>query len=470
MRAHGKNLYGIIEGGYYFYSHLMMWGRWQIVPASESGAPDRRERARLVNDECAAILLSAPVFEIGEGEPYAAIEYLRALGPDTLPYDGAPFDSEEFLRRLLSETNRQRDIGAALLDQTIAAGIGNYLRAEILFQCRLDPFARVEELPSSALDCLCATISSVVARAYEWRGVTIDDEQQARLQGDPTLSYPGTRDRQMAARHAVFRRTNLPCLVCGDSVRQLRQVTHVAGDDEDGSLNAAPEKSRIIYFCPTCQGVNSRSAQAASRRKKAMNDSLFIAFAQTAERIAATPKRLEKAAILGEYFSRLNDDDLARTARYYAGYLFSLRDQRVVNVGGAMLLAAALAVTDSEEAALRTRLVETGDFGDALFDFWPDSGPPQLTLQQVAEALETLAATTGSKAKLALVIALLRLAATPLEGKYLVKLLSGDLRVRLARRCRRRCLGALVPKRYGQGAVGQYADRRYRRNGGFGAP
>jgi len=64
-----------------------------------------------------------------------------------------------------------------------------------------------------------------------------------------------------------------------------------------------------------------------------MNDSLFSEFAQVAERIAATPKRLEKAAMLGEYCRLLDDDDLALAARYFAGYLFSLCDQRVVNVG-----------------------------------------------------------------------------------------------------------------------------------------
>ena len=262
VRAHGKNLYGIIEGGYYFYSHLMMWGRWQIIAAEEVGSPDRRERARLVNDDCASILLSAPVFEIGEGEPYEKHEYLRALGPDTLPYTG-DFDKKEFLRRLLSPDNREREIGVALLDQRIAAGLGNYLRAEILFHCRLNPFLRVSELSSGAIDCLCAAISNITRQAYESGGVTIDVEQQEQIRDNAALSYPGKLGRSIAARHAVFRRTNLPCLTCGDTVRQLRQVTQVAGDDEDGSLEAAPERSRIIYFCPTCQ-----STPVASRKPK----------------------------------------------------------------------------------------------------------------------------------------------------------------------------------------------------------
>lgn len=254
VQSHGKNLYGIIDGGYYFYSHLMMWGRWQIVPASELVAPDRRERARLVNNDCAAILLSAPVFEIGEGDPYAAHEYLRMLGPDTLPYEG-DFDTTEFLRRLLTSENCEREIGVALLDQRIAAGLGNYLRAEILFHCRLNPFTCVADLSSGALDCLCTAISEITRHAYQFGGVTISEEQQARIHADASFAYPGKQGRPNAVRHAVFRRTNLPCLLCGDTVRQLRQLTQVAGDDEDGSLEAAPERSRIIYFCPTCQST-----------------------------------------------------------------------------------------------------------------------------------------------------------------------------------------------------------------------
>ncbi|MBX3138908.1 hypothetical protein KF707_21960 [Candidatus Obscuribacterales bacterium] len=43
--ARGKNIIGLIEGGYYFYSHQMMWGRWEIHPGGEDIARDRK-RAR----------------------------------------------------------------------------------------------------------------------------------------------------------------------------------------------------------------------------------------------------------------------------------------------------------------------------------------------------------------------------------------------------------------------------------------
>src|SRR5687767_2487970 len=51
VTSHGKHLLGYIEGGFYFHSHLMMWGRWQTLPGVELNASlekDRRERARVV--------------------------------------------------------------------------------------------------------------------------------------------------------------------------------------------------------------------------------------------------------------------------------------------------------------------------------------------------------------------------------------------------------------------------------------
>src|SRR4051812_22932618 len=59
--------------------------------------------------------------------------------------------------------------------------------------------------------------------------------------------------------------------------------------------------------------------------------------AQTAEAVAATTKKLEKAALLGAYFQELTDADLARAARYFAGQQFAMRDSRTTNVGTSVL-------------------------------------------------------------------------------------------------------------------------------------
>jgi len=255
--SHGKHLLGYIEGDFFFHSHLMMWGRWQTF--GSKGGPnnrrrkskpielpekDRRERARIVVEGAAAILLSAPIFNVGEGDPYEKIEILATLGPDALPYRG-PFDRKEFLHRLLEHNDET--IGAALLNQRIVAGLGNYLRAEVLFNCKLNPWLTISELTQRNLSCLSTTIPRLTRDAYE-RGATATDKDRKRMASNPSLVYqPG---REYGTRHLVFRRTNLPCLRCGEKIRQLRQKTMQTQDDEE-------ERTRIMYFCAKCQNVDA---------------------------------------------------------------------------------------------------------------------------------------------------------------------------------------------------------------------
>src|ERR1044071_6000956 len=246
--SHGKHLLGYIEGDFFFHSHLMMWGRWQTFGPTNSKRikvpeKDRRERARIVVEGAAAILLSAPIFNVGEGDPYGKIEILNTLGPDALPYRGR-FDRKEFLHRLHEHTDET--IGAALLNQRIVAGLGNYLRAEVLFACTLNPWRTVGEITQRKLSCLSKTIPRLTRDAYE-RGATAAEEDRKRMASDPSLVYqPG---REYGTRHLVFRRTNLPCLRCGEKIRQLRQRTIQIQDDNE-------ERTRIVYFCAECQGVS----------------------------------------------------------------------------------------------------------------------------------------------------------------------------------------------------------------------
>ncbi len=257
--SHGKNLIGQIEGDFYFHVHLMMWGRWLIVEGNEPVPADRRERARISVEDATALLWSAPIFELGQGNPMELDPHLRTLGPDVLPPSGeGDFDRTEFLRRLLMPERGHETIGAALLDQTIAAGIGNYLRAEILFDCRLDPWRRIVDLTDADLDCLCRTIPLIARRAYQ-TGATVTDAFRDRMVREESLVYQ--IGKEGGTRHYVFRRTNLPCMVCGDTVRQLRQTTR---HDEDG------ERTRITYFCPTCQQTSVELKPVRARKPRAV--------------------------------------------------------------------------------------------------------------------------------------------------------------------------------------------------------
>ena len=160
----------------------------------------------------------------------------------------------------------------------------------------------------------------------------------------------------------------------------------------------------------------------------------FLDLCLAAEQIRATAKRLEKAAVIARTFEPLSDEDLVLAARFFGGFVFSPREGRTVNVGGAMLLHAIVAATGADENHLRTRLVTLGDPGDAAFEALVETDAAQrdghLSLAELAEVCRELATTSGSLSKRALIAAMLgRLA--PLEAKYLVKLLAGDLRIGL---------------------------------------
>lgn len=156
-------------------------------------------------------------------------------------------------------------------------------------------------------------------------------------------------------------------------------------------------------------------------------------FAQTAEAVAATTKKLEKASLLGRYFQELDDHDLPRAARYLAGHQFALNDARTTNVGGSILSEALCAATGSSPESLGPRYARWGDGGDVAFEVFCEAKPanaPSLSLAETEDLLARLSATRGKNAKTLLLTAALS-RATPLEAKYLVKLLSGDLRIGL---------------------------------------
>ncbi|HYC57202.1 MAG TPA: ATP-dependent DNA ligase [Candidatus Binatia bacterium] len=157
-------------------------------------------------------------------------------------------------------------------------------------------------------------------------------------------------------------------------------------------------------------------------------------FAATAEQVSRTTKRLEKARLIGDYLGGLSDPDLILGARFLAGLVFPQRDQRTTNVGASALFRAIAEVTGADSDRLSARLVSLGDLGDlageavaqTIADHAAGGGSP--SLQEILEALEKLAATSGATKRAELVVDMLR-GLTGTEARYLVKLLLGDLRI-----------------------------------------
>ena len=157
-------------------------------------------------------------------------------------------------------------------------------------------------------------------------------------------------------------------------------------------------------------------------------------FAQTAEAVAATTKKLEKVALLGAYFHELDDPDLQRAARYFAGHQFALNDARTMGVGTGVLRDALSEAVGISVEELRPRYVRLGDAGEVAYEAVQeakrDSKSPTITLAETESLIERLSETSGKKNKKALLATVLA-RVNALEAKYLVKLLVGDLRIGL---------------------------------------
>ena len=165
---------------------------------------------------------------------------------------------------------------------------------------------------------------------------------------------------------------------------------------------------------------------------------LFSSVAELAENLAGEPGKLRKRASIAEAISQIhasfpNTDDPGLFALYLAGTPFPEADSRKLNAGGALLSKALLAVSGASDIALTAAYRKHGDMGAAAFDLLmvlPSASQrkPELTLTNIAEAFAGMAAAKTTAVRAALVEDLLRLA-TPLEAKYLLKLMLGDMRI-----------------------------------------
>src|SRR6266853_2103761 len=120
--------------------------------------------------------------------------------------------------------------------------------------------------------------------------------------------------------------------------------------------------------------MSEPSSNSFPYQRRLAGDSLER-FAETAEAVAATTKKLEKAALLAAYFIDLSDVDLARAARYFAGQQFALSDSRTTNVGGSTLSAALIGATGIAPEQLGASYARWGDGGDAAFEIFTNAKP-----------------------------------------------------------------------------------------------
>lgn len=160
----------------------------------------------------------------------------------------------------------------------------------------------------------------------------------------------------------------------------------------------------------------------------------FADVAAAAERVRATRSKLAKMAALAELFAELDDEDLAHAARLLAGAPFARSDERVLGLGWSTVVDALLELSGADGAELSESYQRFADLGDVAEDLFTRHGRARegapLALSEVPATFAEMAATRGARARRALLAALLR-RADPLEAKYLVKLVTGEMRIGL---------------------------------------
>jgi DNA ligase-1 len=156
---------------------------------------------------------------------------------------------------------------------------------------------------------------------------------------------------------------------------------------------------------------------------------LFQSFAELNDALAATTKKLEKRAFIADYLRALPIEDAGRAALWLSGTPFAETDRRVLNIGGSLLSKAVAELSGATSEAMSAAYRRHGDFGAAAADLLYGHAPTTatLTLADIETALAALAEARGPVPKLRLLLDLLR-RATPDETKYLIKLVTGDMR------------------------------------------
>jgi endonuclease-8 len=222
----GKALLVRFANGLSLYAHNQLYGVWRTSPRGRLPQTGRSLRVALHTAHDSALLYSASDIAVLTAEDEAAHPFLSRLGPDVLD---PTVTWRELARRLHEARFRNRALAVLYLDQRFIAGIGNYLRSEILFAAGLPPAAKPSQLTQRQRNQLARSTLEVARRSYATGGITLPERQVRQLKA------LGLKRREY--RFAVFGRAGDPCLACGKPVER-----HTAA-------------SRRIYYCPVCQGL-----------------------------------------------------------------------------------------------------------------------------------------------------------------------------------------------------------------------
>ncbi len=217
--AVGKHLFLDFAGDQAIHIHLGLIGKIGFAPL----APPRGQVRLRIDDGSTAADLRGPQWcRLLTAEERDAV--VAKSGPDPLRRDAAPERGYAKVRR------SGRSIAALLMDQEVAAGVGNIFRAEVLFRQGLDPTVPGRDITGRTWEAIWADLVCLMGIAVERGRIdTVRDEH------GPESQDREPRDDPHGGEVYVYRRSGQPCLVCGTAVK------------------TAVLDGRNLYWCSRCQ-------------------------------------------------------------------------------------------------------------------------------------------------------------------------------------------------------------------------
>ena len=224
VSSKGKAIVLGLNNGLSIITHNQLYGKWTFHRPKTVVRTNRQLRIEFTTKTKIVRLWSATDILVFETNSVFDHPYIKKLGPDVL--DGST-DVNTIINQLKDKRFRNRKLSSILLDQSFIAGLGNYLRSEILYFSELMFSLKPSSLKDDSLVKLAKEIKKVSLRAYYQKGKTIDNEFISNTFGNI--------DNFRKLKHMVFSREGLPCLKCGNKISKFLIA------------------SRRIFACVECQ-------------------------------------------------------------------------------------------------------------------------------------------------------------------------------------------------------------------------
>jgi endonuclease VIII len=224
IEPRGKAMLTHFNHGVTIYSHNQLYGQWRVLKRDQAPQSGLQIRMAIHTDDAVAVLYSASDISVWPSTRITEHPYIAKLGVELL---AATTELADVVAQINDPRFARKSLAALLLDQGFLAGIGNYLRSEILFVARIHPSTRIADLDAIKRLSLAKAALDLTRQSYRTQGITNDIAIARRLKSEG-VAYGRYR-------HWVFDRAGEKCHVCADVIKRI---------DVSG---------RGLYWCECCQ-------------------------------------------------------------------------------------------------------------------------------------------------------------------------------------------------------------------------